>query len=273
MTATPEDLTGRLEGGVRAFIRAAHLGRVALGGIGMIVALDADGRPTGNRWIDTGLTIGAMLWVCSLALLSSRLDTILRRRPRLIWIDTVVVLGLIAVDKPWDSLAALPYAALAFLVPYVRPAGLLAATAVAVVTGYVPKLVALVAAPADAGHIAPTTTADLLTAYIGPMIGGVFAWGACTLLHQVRQATARYEDAQQALTVAEERRAEIDARHALADQLHDTISQSIRAIPLRLDGPPPTGLSPLLLRTRSEIIATANSARPASRVLAKRLRG
>ncbi len=273
MSNTPEDLTRRLNNGVARFLTAAHIGRITVGIIGVIVATTAPGRPTGQRWIDVTITVDAFVWILGLAIIAKPLRELLTKRPGLIWIDTTVLLVLYIADKPWDSLAAIPYAALSLLTPYVRPAAILIATALATIGGYLPKLTLLALGSPDADHVAPISTAEMLTLYIAPLIGGIFVWGTCTLLHQVRGTIRRYENAQDDLLRAEKRRADATARHDLADQLHDAISGAIRAIPLRLDGLPPSGAGVRAVELRSAVSAAALRARPATQELSRQIRG
>ena len=254
------------------FIGAAHLGRVALAGISLAVAVTT--RDAIPGWTPVGVALACIgfIWVVGLYVQRDAVGRFLARRPGLVWVDFCVLGCLMVLDKPWDSLVAVPYGGFLLLVAYARPVQVAIATLVIAALSYLPKLVLSGVGWRYANRCPPVSAVDWLTAYVGPLFVGTIILTLCILVRGVADTRARWEGAQSAVTAAELRRAEADARRALANRLHETLSQAIRAIPLRLDGSPPDGVSERAIKIRSEIVAAALAARPVIQSAALRLR-
>lgn len=263
-------------GGGRAwvvrYLLAAHASRVVVASFALYVAARTTNEIPVAGTLSVALAAAGVAWTLALALAWRPLDRLLARWPRLVWLDAAVLTGLMLVDKPWDAMIAVPYGAFLLLVVYGSPLGILALTAAMALVQYAPKLVLSAVDWRYAELCPPVNSADWLTAYVGPVFAGTICWALCVLVSGVRRASAEWDEAQAALTEAYIRRADARARRALADRLHETISQAVRAIPLRLDGHPGAELEPEALRLREEIAAFSLRLRPRVQSAARRLR-
>lgn len=257
---------------IRRYLSAAHIARVAVAGFALFVAAETTDEIPVAGSLSIALAGAGLAWTLVTALAARPLGRRLGRRPRLILVDSAVLTALALADKPWDAMVAVPYLSFLLLVVYARPVVLAVITVVVAVLQYVPRLLLEAIDWRYAELCPPVTTADRLTAYVGPLFAGTICWALCILVTGVRRATADWQRAQASAAEAELRRANARARLALADRLHGTISQTLRAIPLRLDGPPPADASCEALGARSQIIERALALRPAVQQIARRLR-
>jgi len=254
------------------YLRAAHAARVVVAGFAVFVAVrTTDEIPVAGRF-HIALAAAALAWTLALAIACRPLDRMLRRCPRLIWLDSVVLVGLALADKPWDAMVAVPYGAFLLLVVYGSPVGLAVLTVALALLQYVPKIALSAVGWRYAGLCPPVTTADWMTAYVGPLVAGTICVALCVLVNGVQKASADWDRAERVGTEAQVRGADARARRAVAERLHETISQAVRAIPLRLDGPAPAGLGDDAVRLRAGIAGLAREVRPQVQRVARELR-
>ena len=257
---------------VRGYITAVHAARVVIAILSLAIAVDTmDEIPTAT-FLGVLLPVASIAWTVTVAARWRRIEQLLARRPGAIWVDSVVLVGLTLVDKPWDSLVALPYAAFFLVVPYARPLHLALLVLVSATVSYAPKILLSAVDWRYTNLVPPVTTTEWFTLYVGPVFCGTVALALCLLFHGIRvEATARSR-VQEELTRTQIRYAQAHAQTALANRLHETLSQVVRAIPLRLDGNPPEHLPAEAAATRAALINTALDARPAVQQLARDLR-
>lgn len=270
MTSKRQD--EQLEASTRGYVAVIHLARVAIAAVSLAIAIDTRDVTPFPATVGIWLASAAVGWTLLLAVSWRRIEQRIARWPRLIWLDGVVMVTLSLADKPWDSLVAMPYCSFVLLVPFVRPRHLALFVVVTAGLVYVPKLVALAIDWQHTEVVPPASTIGWLTLYVGPLFCGTVAWALCLLFSGIRSGIRERENARLELFEAEARHAVVSARIALANGLHETLSQVVRAIPLRLDGPPPVGLVSEALRTRDQIIETALRTRPALQQLSAELR-
>lgn len=259
---------------VRRYVAAVHIARITFGVNALTVATTNRSRLPGLEpvgvWLGAVALSWSLFWALAFFRKVGRADNY---RPGFLWLDFGLLVGLMVLDKPWDSLTALPYGAVALLVPYARPRQILIGGAIAALLTYLPKVVALSLDWRYAALCAPVSLSDWMTDYVGPIFAATIGSVIALLLVRVRAATGRLDATQQSAAQAELDAAEASARRLLASRLHDTFSQAIRAIPLRLDGQGPDGLSPQATAIRKQVVATALAGRPAAQRLARELRG
>lgn len=254
------------------YLLAAHAARTVVTGFAFYVAiLTTDEIPVAGQ-LSVGLAAVGFAWTLGLLIARLPIDRLLERHPRLIWLDATVLVGLMLIDKPWDAMGAVPFGAFLLLVVYARPQQILLLMGAMAMLQYLPRLVLEAADWRYADLTPPVSPADWLTAYVGPLFAGTVCWALCVLVAGVRRASADWLAAEAALTEAHVRQADARARRALADRLHETISQAVRAIPLRLDGPGGGDLGPEAVALRQEIGRLALSIRPQVQRVAERLR-
>lgn len=254
------------------YLLAIHAGRICLAVACLSVAvLERDEIPL-RAPVGVMLAAAALVWSVGVAALWKPVAHVLESRPGLIWLDSAVLIGLSLAEKPWGSLAPLPYGAFALLVPYVRPVQMAAVAIATAMLGYLPRLVLGAGDWRFADRTPPVSGTDWLTLYAGPLCCGAITLALCVLLRGVRNETEAWEREERTLTTVAAHRSELRARATLANRLHETFSQVLRAIPLRLDGEPPAGLVPEAITARSRIVALALSARPAVQQLTRELR-
>lgn len=257
--------------GLRGYVAAVLAGRVLIAAVSLAVALDTRADIPIDAPVAPLVATAALCWCLITAAAWPALSQALEQRPNLVWVDTVVIVALMLAAKPWDSLVALPYGAFALLVPYVRPLSLAVAVGVTALASYAPKLL-LVAVGWRHAHLAvPVNRLDWLTLCVGPIITGAVAFALCLLINRIRDELLAWEGAEAAATAAEAARARSAARRALAARLHETLSQAVRAIPLRFDDGPPEGVSARFLHLRDEALRVAARLRPSVQALARDL--
>lgn len=265
------DALGRDRDWVWRYLMAAHGARSAVAGFALYVAARTTEEIPVAGWFSVALAAVGLVWVLTLAAFARPLDRLVRRRRGLIWADAAVLLTLSLLNKPWDAMVAVPFGAFLLLVIYGTPRGILALMALMSLLQYLPKLVLEAIDWRYADLCPPTSSAEWMTAYVGPVFAGTICWALCVLVAGVRRASDEWEHAQLSLTEAELRRADLRARRAVADRLHETISQAVRAIPLRLDSDPPPVVGEEAQQLRSRIAELAIELRPkvqrAARVL------
>lgn len=255
------------------FLVAVHAARILVGIVSVSIAIvTRDEIPTGQGFA-VGCAVAGLVWTVGVAIAWPAIERSFTRHPALLWVDGVVLIGLMLVNKPWDSNVALPYGAFVLLVPYARPLHLAVLVVATSVVQYLPKLVLTSIDWRFAERVPPTTTTEWFTIYVGPLFCGTVAWALCLLFHGIRSEAVAWEAAQSALAQAEARSSHARTRRALANRLHETLSQVVRAIPLGLDGPPPAGLNEQALAARRTTIEVALDARPGVQQVARELRG
>lgn len=254
---------------VRGYLRAAHAARLLVGAGALAVAINTRGEIPGGEALGIALAAVGLAWVAATALLAHPIARLLDAHPRLVLVDPAFLIALVLIDKPWDSLVALPYASFLLLVVYVSPGVLAALVVVAAVGSLAPKIVLSLAGWRHADLTPPFQTTDWVTQVAGPLIAGGITVALCTLVQGVRRASREWEAAEEALTAATVRREETRALLSLASRIHDTIAQVVRAIPLGLDGRPSDGLTPRAAEIRAEAITLSLQMRPELQRLAR----
>ncbi len=267
-----QDRLGRDREWVWRYLMAAHGARAAVAGFALYVAARTTEEIPVAGWFSVALAAIGLVWVLTLAAFARPLDRLVRRRRGLIWADAAVLMTLSLLNKPWDAMVAVPFGAFLLLVIYGTPRGILALTVLMSLLQYVPKLVLEAVDWRYAELCPPTSSAEWMTAYVGPVFAGTICWALCVLVAGVRRASGEWELAQLSLTEAEIRRADLRARRAVADRLHETISQVVRAIPLRLDSDSPPAVGDEAQQLRSRITELALQLRPSVQRAARTLR-
>lgn len=271
MSVTP-DLRRDNRAWVWRYLLAAHAARFVVVVFALYVAARTTGEIPVAGWLSVLCAVLAVVWVGVLGLAARRVDHLLKSRPRLIWVDPAVLIGLSLIDKPWDAMVAVPFGAFLLFVVYGTPRKMVALMIAMAGIIYLPKAILVLVDWRYAALCPPTNTAEGLSAYVGPVFAGTICWALCVLVAGVSDATREWDDAQQAVNQAERRRSDARARRAIADRLHETISQVARAIPLMLDSRAPDELDDEGLRIRSEISGLALRLRPQVQVAARALR-
>lgn len=254
------------------YLLAAHAARFVVAAFALYVAARTTEEIPVAGWLSVVCASLGVAWVAGLGIFARRVDHLLRTRPRLLWVDPAVLIGLSLVNKPWDAMVAVPFGAFLLFVVYGTPrkiVGLIIAMATLL---YLPKALLVALDWRYADLCPPTNTAEGLSAYVGPVFAGTICWALCVLVAGVSETTREWDEAQRALDQAERRRADARARRAIADRLHETISQVARAIPLMLDSSAPSELGDEARRLRSDISSLALRLRPQVQVAARALR-
>lgn len=219
------------------------------------------------------VSVVALVWIVITALAAAPIARWVKGRPSVAWVDPIVLCVLMGVAKIYgDALLAMPYAAYVLLVAYMRPRRIIFATLFTIVLAYLPKLILIGIGSDLAPQTTPLDAGDWLTSYVGPIFAGITTWALCTLMVELQNTTMSYEALQDAVDRAEASRAGVSARQQLAARLHDTVSQVVRAIPLRLSDPGPNGESDQAAHIRREAVAVARSIRPELQSFALELR-
>lgn len=120
--------------------------------------------------------------------------------------------------------------------------------------------------------VPPVSNTEWLTVYVGPAFCGTVAWALCSLYSGVQAELDARESAAKSLMDARAQASRLAARQHLANRLHETLSQVVRAIPFRLDGDAPAGIRPATRRLRQEIVDLSLETRPAVQAVARELR-
>jgi hypothetical protein len=269
---TRSDRTRSDRAWVWRYLIAAHAARVFVALFALYVAARTTEEIPVAGWLSVTCAAAGVAWTLGLALSARPLDRLLTTRPRLVFVDSGVLVGLSLIDKPWDAMVAVPFGAYLLLVVYGKPRWILGLIIAMASLQYLPKIILEALDWRYAELVPPTSSAEWLTAYVGPVFAGTICWALCVLVAGVTTATRRWDEAQRSLTEAHVRRENARARRALADRLHETISQVARAIPLMLDSAEPDGMSDEARRLRAEITRLSLRLRPQIQVAARALR-
>lgn len=256
---------------VSRYLRAVHLGRIGIAIAALVVACMTYGEiPTRIPWTIVFAIIG-LVWVSAIALLARPLGRLLDRRPRLIWIDTAVLVGLMLIDRPVDSMVAMPYGAFGLLVPFVAPLALTAAVCSVVVLGYMPRIVAHAVDWQYADLVPPTNTLEWATIYVGPVFAGSISIALCVLMRGVRGFQRERIRVEQEAQTARDAAYDAQARRAIVEGIHSSISLTVRLVPLVVAKIPEDERDAQTVELREELIETAGALREEFQTYAKTL--
>ena len=272
MPGTIAQARAEFDRGVSHYVRAIHLSRIAIAAVTVMVALvTVDEIPVGHPFA-IGAPIVGLVWMIVVAACWDEIRRQLVIRPWIIWMDPLVLLGLMVVNKPWDSLIVLPYCSFVLLVPFVRPRAMAVLVVVTAIATYLPKILLTLVGWRYAHLVPPVTTTDWPTVYVGPAFCGTVSWALCSLHAGVQSELTARESAERSLMDARAQASRLVARQRLANRLHETLSQVVRAIPLFLDGEAPKGITSAATVVRRQIIELALDTRPAVQSVARELK-
>ena len=262
-----------IESAIRYYIRAIHTSRIIISAVSVLVAATTLEEIPGYTTFAVAVPVLGFLWMVLVAAAWPKLRVILDHHPALVWCDPAVLVGLMLINKPWDSLVVLPYCSFVFLVPWVRPSLLAVAVLATTVLGYLPKLLVTAADWRFADLVPPVSNVEWFTLYVGPLFCGTVAWALCLLYHGVATEVSAWDGANAALVQTRAAAVRIRTRQDLANRLHETLSQVVRAIPLRLDCDPPAGIDAEASAVRGRIVDLSLEVRPAVQAVARDLQG
>lgn len=246
---------------VGRYLRAVHLGRIGIAIAALVVACMTYGEiPTEIPWTIVFAVIG-LLWVTGVALAARKLARMVDRRPWLIWVDTCVLIGLMLIDRPVDSMVAMPYGAFALLVPFVTPLALTGAVGAVVVLGYLPRIVAHAVDWQYADRVPPTNTLEWATMYVGPVFAGSISIALCVLMRGVRGAQRERIRAESEAQAARVAASDAQSRRAIADGIHSSISSTARLVTYVLAQIPTTGHDATTQALRASVTEAAMALR------------
>lgn len=246
---------------VGRYLRAVHLGRIGIAIAALVVACMTYGEvPTTVPWTIVFACIG-VAWVTGIALAARPLARLLDRRPRLIWVDTGVLVGLMLIDRPVDSMVAMPYGAFGLLVPFVTPLALGAAVGAVVVLGYLPRVVAHALDWQYADLVPPTNTLEWATIYVGPVFAGSISVALCVLMRGVRAAHAERLRVQKEAEAARAAASDAQARRAIVEGIHSSISATVRLVPIVVRQNPDLALNEETAQLRASLIEASSTLR------------
>lgn len=272
MPGTIAEARAEFDRGVRQYLRAIHVSRIAIAAVAVLVAVvTIDEIPVGHV-AGIAAPVAGLAWMVAVAVRWQWVRRQIDRRPWVVWLDAVVLVGLMVVNKPWDSLIVLPYCSFVLLVPFVRPRAMAVLVVATAVVTYLPKILLTLAGWRYAHLVPPVTTTDWLTVYVGPAFCGTVSWALCSLHAGVQSELTARENAERSLMDARAQASRLVARQRLANRLHETLSQVVRAIPLFLDGEAPTGVAPPAALVRHQIVELALETRPAVQAVARELK-